>query len=108
MKREKLINEIEELKKQREYFELEEDDYAESFDDLLDEEGDIVILGIRYCRSTVLKKIDPVAYRCCLNDYLASIDVEGDPKYQSLCEQIEELEYELELIEEESEKGNNL
>ena len=102
MKREKLVDEIEELKKQREFFELEDGDYAESFDDLLDEEGDIVILGMHYCRSTVLKEIDPVAYRCCLSDYLSSIDVEDDPKYQALCEQIEELEYELEQVEEDN------
>lgn len=108
MKREELISEIEELKKQRECFELEDDDYSDSFDELLDEEGDIVILGMRYCRSRVLKEVDPVAYRCSLNDYLASIDVEDDQKYQALCKQIEELEYELELIEEECEKGNNL
>lgn len=105
MKKELLISEIEELKKQREYFELEDGDYAESFDDLLDEEGDIVILGMRYYRSTVLQKVDPVAYRCCLNDYLSSLDVEDDPKYQALCEQIDELEWALEQIEEESEKG---
>lgn len=102
MKREELINEIEELKKQRECFELEKDDYTEGFDDLLDEEGDIVILGVRYSRSHVLKEVNPTAYRCSLNDYLASIDVEDDPKYQALCEQIEELEYELEQLEEDN------
>ena len=101
MRKQELISEIEELKKQREFFELEGDDYSEGFDDMLDEEGDVVILGMHYCRSNVLKEVDPIAYRCCLSDYLSSLDVEDDPKYKALCEQIEELEYELELIEKE-------
>ena len=33
-------------------------------DNLLDEEGDIIIAGIHFDPSHILKELDPIAYRC--------------------------------------------
>lgn len=40
------------------------------FDDILDDEGYIEICGMEYARSSVLKKVDPIAYNCAKNDWL--------------------------------------
>ena len=55
-----------------------------SFDDLLDCEGTIEIMGISFDRSRILREIDPIAYRSGLFDYIDaegidSDDLEGEP-----------------------------
>ena len=40
------------------------------FNEFLDESESITILGMSYSISTVLKEVDPTAYRCCLNDFI--------------------------------------
>ena len=45
-----------------------------AFDDLLDCEGAIEIMGISYDRSRILREVDPIAYRTWLIEY---IDSEG-------------------------------
>ncbi len=53
--------------------------YAEeTFDDVLDMEDDVVVCGLSYSPSIVLKRVDEVAYRCYLHDYADSLmcDVE--------------------------------
>ena len=37
-------------------------------DNFLDEEGDIIIAGIHFYASDILKELDPIAYRCLLCD----------------------------------------
>lgn len=45
------------------------------FDDYLDDtHPTVIILGMEYCPSTVLKECDPIAYRCTFNDWC---DAEG-------------------------------
>lgn len=47
---------------------------AGSFDDFLDEVwGDVEICGYSYSASHALEAVDPVAYRCALNDYESSL-----------------------------------
>lgn len=51
-------------------------DIVESFNDFLDETTDpVVILGISYSPSKVLKETDPIAYKCGLVDYIVSLDI---------------------------------
>jgi len=49
---------------------LESDEFEEGFNDWLDEaqpEG-VNIGNLNYQASTVLKEVDPIAYRCCFTD----------------------------------------
>ena len=51
----------------------------EQFDDFLDEANPVVeILGMSYNLSTVLKKCDPIAYRCAFNDWCAGENITID------------------------------
>lgn len=82
-------------------FVLEVDDYADEFEDMLDNEGDdIEILGGSFCASTVLKELDPIAYNEGLANYVDSVDVEEIEEYQELIEKKENLELEIEELEE--------
>ena len=40
------------------------------FDDILDDEGYIEVYGMEYAPSTILKKVDPIAYSCAKCDWL--------------------------------------
>jgi septal ring factor EnvC (AmiA/AmiB activator) len=90
-----LKSEIAKLQKALDNFELDNDDYAEQYEQALDESGDVHIGSLTYSASQVLKEVDPTAYRCGLNDYVDSIDKEDDPKYQELVEKLEALQDEL-------------
>ena len=46
---------------------------VEMFEDALDCEGPVMVAGIAFNRSTILKECDPVAYNCYLNDYIDSL-----------------------------------
>lgn len=58
-------------------------DAADMFDDCLnsDVNGSVTIAGIEFLASEILKRCDPVAYRCALNNYLDCIsydfEIEG-------------------------------
>lgn len=41
----------------------------ENIDEFIDEGEEVKIFGMYYSPSEVLKKVDPVAYRCAINDY---------------------------------------
>lgn len=54
-------------------------DDAESFyDNMLDEEGRVVIAGITFDRSYILREMDPIAYRCGFNDFMDSMGIDTD------------------------------
>ncbi len=57
---------------------ISERDARRLFDDLLDEQGPIMIGTLRYDPSYVLKNVDEVAYRCGLNDWLDANDLTPD------------------------------
>lgn len=114
MNTEKTVNTIKELEaaiydKKAELVELNkslaifEPDVSDSdYDDWLDEmEGEVEVCGMSYCASTVLKAVDPIAYRCGFNDYVDSLDFSEFSEYGELEESIEELEQEIEDLEEE-------
>ena len=96
------------LQAQIDNFELDPDDYAERYDDMLDEcHGDF--LGMN--ASHILKKMDPVAYRCGLLDYLDGLDQDEEKMYNDGClelfYQLEEIVSEIEELEEELAKLDN-
>jgi hypothetical protein len=77
---------------------------SEMVDDSLDCGGDVVIRGIRFSRSQILKELDPIAYRELILDYadaeignlqddLDSLDPETDAdEIEDIRSRIEELE----------------
>lgn len=91
--------EIEIAEKQKEIncFEPNQDDYINSYEEELDEQGDIVIGSLRYSPSYVLKEVDPIAYDCGLNDYIDSLEIEPE----ELQEELEDLKEELENLKDE-------
>ena len=54
-------------------------------------------------KSHVLKNVDPVAYRCSLNDFVDSLDVEDSDEYKALQEEIDQLQSDIEDLESEIE-----
>ena len=90
------------LQDQIDNFELDPDDYAERYDDMLDEcHGDFMGMNASY----ILKKMDPVAYRCGLLDYLDGLDQDEEKMDNDEClelfNRLEEIESEIEELEEE-------
>ena len=85
---------IAQLEDEIENFEIDPDDYTDQYDAMLDE-YDVNIGSLSYSGSYVLKEIDPTAYRCGLLDFVDSFDLEDDPKYQALLEELEELQEQL-------------
>jgi predicted ribosome quality control (RQC) complex YloA/Tae2 family protein len=106
------MNKLEELKaaiveKKREIdtFELDVDDYEDQYCECLDEEGPVKVAGLTFDVSTIIRELDPTAYRCGLNDYVDSIEKEETEEYKKLEEELEELESELSDIKEELEEN---
>jgi len=95
--------EIEEKEEEIDNFELDPDDYEESYKECLDSEGPVNVAGMRFDASRIIEELDPTAYRCGLNDYVDSLEKEEDPKYKELEEELETLEDELADLESELE-----
>lgn len=53
-------------------------DAEESFDSLLDDGGDVTVAGLDFLPSAILRKMDPIAYRTYLMDYIDSCGVDSD------------------------------
>ena len=88
------------LQSQIDSFELNPDDYAEQYEEMLDEvHGDFLGMNASY----ILKNMDPVAYRCALLDYLDSLDQDEEKMdnddYVELIEELEEIKSEIEELE---------
>ena len=97
---ERIIELKKQIKKKQyeiECWESDPDDFIDEYEEYLNEQGDIVIGTLRYSPAYVLKQVDSTAYRCGLNDYIDSLELE--PK--ELKEELEELEEELEELENE-------
>lgn len=53
-----------------------------AFEDYIDETHEtIVILGMKYCPSSVLKEIDPTAYACEFDNWLDANNLTTDENY---------------------------
>lgn len=87
---------IADKEKQQEQIELDPDDFADQFDEFMDEDfPEIEIGSLTYSPSYVLKNVDPVAYRCSLNDFVDSFDVEDSDEYKALQEEIDDIQEEI-------------
>lgn len=99
---------IADKEKQQNQIEIDPDDFADQFDDMLDDSiPEIEIGSLTYSPSHVLKNVDPVAYRCSLNDYADFLDVEDSDEYKSLQEEIDQLKSDMEDLESEIEDLEN-
>lgn len=88
---------LEELEEIRDKFSLDTDDYEDQFNEFLDEQYP-EFFG--HPPSAVLKEGDPTQYSEELSNYVDGLDVEDDKEYKNLLDEIEALEYEIELAEE--------
>lgn len=99
---------IADKEKQQSQIELDPDDYVTQFDESLDESIPEIEIGcLTYSPSHILKNVDPVAYRCSLNDFVDSLDVEDSEEYKALQEEIDQLESDIEDLESEIEDLEN-
>ena len=81
-------------------FELNPEDFAEQYDEMLD---DVYGEFMGFDASQILNEMDPTAYRCGLLDYVDSLDQDEekmkDYDYAEWTEEKENLELELEELE---------
>lgn len=84
---------------ERDRFELDESKYEDEYIEMLDEQGDIYIGNISFSPSDILSKLDPIAYRLGLSDFVDSMDVTESPEYIEFEEKVEALEEEKEALE---------
>ena len=84
-------------------FEVNPYDYEDQYCEAIDEGGPVRIGSLEYTASYVLREIDPIAYRCGLNDYVDGIDREEVDAYKELTEALESIEGKIEDIESEIE-----
>jgi hypothetical protein len=49
-----------------------------SYDMMLDEDREIIVAGLQFWPSEILRRLDPIAYRTGLNDYLDALGVDSD------------------------------
>jgi len=84
-----LINEIEN-------FEIDPETHEDAYKEMIaDCEKEVSLLGMKYSPSAVLLAIDPIAYHQGLLDYVDGLEVEDDPAYKELLEDLEKLKAEL-------------
>ena len=60
---------------------IREDQAREMFDEMLNEEGEIVIAGITFDRAYVLKEMDPVAYDTEFSNWADAMSYDFDEEY---------------------------
>ena len=100
-----LVAKFEDKEKERDFFELDADDFIESYEEMLDEiHGEFMNMNA----SRILKECDPIAYRCGLSDYVDSLEISDSEGYKELDQEcdditdcIEEKEEEIEELEQE-------
>ena len=102
--------ELSDIQKEINNFDASEYVTENQYDDMLDECHDMVTIGhLSYYPSTVLKEVDPIAYRCGYNDYADSVDMDLDSieDYRDLVQQKETLESEIDDIQNEIDDLND-
>ena len=77
-------------------YECSDDEYDEMIDECNEE---INIFGMTYSASEVLKRVDPIAYRCGKSDFEANYDLDHCEEYCELHEELQGLEIDLENLE---------
>ena len=104
----KMQSQIADKEKQQGQIELDPYDYEDQFDESLDDSIPEIEIGcLTYSPSHVLKNIDPTAYRCSLNDFIDSLDVEDSDEYKALQSEIDQLQSDIEDLENDIEDLEN-
>ena len=100
---------ISDKEKQQSNIEIDPDDFADQFDESLDESIPEIEIGcLTYSPAYVLKNVDPVAYRCSLNDYVDSVfDVEDSDEYKALQSEIDDIQEEIDQLQSDIEDLEN-
>jgi hypothetical protein len=78
-------------------YSISEHEYDDMIDDL---EPIVLVMGIEFKPSEVIKNLDYTAYRCGKSDYESSYDLDDCEEYQEIKEKISDLEIEIESLEE--------
>ena len=104
----KMQAQIADKEKQQSNIEIDPDDFADQFDEMLDESGTVDAGGYSFYPSRILKELDPIAYSCSLNDYADSVfDASETDDYKALQEEIDQLQSDIEDLENEIEDLEN-
>ena len=103
----KLQDQVTDKQSQQRAIEIDPDDYSSEYDEVLDESGNVEIAGYFFNPSHALQVLDPTAYRCGLNDFVDSLDVEDTDDYKALQEEIDQLQSDIEDLENEIEDLEN-
>ena len=99
---------IADKEKQQSQIELDPDDFADQFDEMLDESGTVEAGGHSFYPSRILKELDPIAYDCSLNDYADAVfDASETDDYKALQDEIDQLQSDIEDLENEIEDLEN-
>ena len=86
----KLQDQVTAKETQQSQIEIDPDDYTDQFNEMLDESGEVDVAGLEFYPSQILGKLDPIAYRCGLNDYVdATYSAEDTDEYKALEEEID-------------------
>ena len=86
----KLQDQVTAKETQQSQIEIDPDEYLDEYDSLLDEAGPVTVAGLEFYPSQILGKLDPIAYRCGLNDYVdATYSAEDTDEYKALEEEID-------------------
>jgi hypothetical protein len=73
---------------------LENNENTDEYDEMLDESGPVVVCGSAFNPSRIIKEMDPIAYRCGMNDYNDNAITEINDEIESLESDIKEAEAE--------------
>lgn len=103
----KMQAQIADKEKQQSNIEIDPDDFADQFDECLDGAGSIEVAGCTFYPSQILKECDPVAYRCSLNDFVDSLDVEDSDEYKALQSEIDDIQDEIDQLQSDIEDLEN-
>ena len=104
----KMQAQIADKEKQQDQIEYDPNDFADQFDDMLDESGTVEAGGYSFYPSRILKELDPVAYSCSLNNYVDSVfDASETDDYKALQDEIDQLQSDIEDLESEIEDLEN-
>lgn len=94
--------------KQKEIDSFEYEVSESEFDDFLDDvESSVVICGMEFQASDILKSCDPVAYRCAKIDYESNYDLDDIEEYNDLKDELESLEEQLSDLENDLDELND-
>ena len=84
-------------------FEINPQNYVNQFNDFLDEQSKIEIIGYPFSPSRVLRLVEPLTYGIELQKFADSMPIEHDKEYQGLLSERHNLKIKIEIIEDQIE-----